>query len=117
MKDEPEKRFKVVLTQECEDDTLDSEDINEFGEHGKGGVAYEWTIMAEDEDKAIDLFHLNVPISLLENYSWEAEEIEGEEEPVTCNRCGRARDGYEPFLSYFGKFYCENCWDKPKVKL
>ena len=70
------KRFKVTLIQEADDEDLDREDIEEFGEVGAGNVAYEWTVRAKDADEALDLFHLNVPIALLETYWWEAEEVD-----------------------------------------
>jgi hypothetical protein len=72
-------RFRVILVQMAEDEDLDSDDVDFFGECGAGNTAYEWECRGEDEDEVLDTFHATVPIAVLEDYEWNVEEIAEEE--------------------------------------
>ena len=70
------KRFVVKLTQESSSEHLDWEDVEEFGRNQPGEVVLEWNCFAVNEEDALDRFHETIPISAVEDYSWEAGEVE-----------------------------------------
>jgi hypothetical protein len=69
-------RFKISVTQKVETKYVDHDDWNEFGHDTSiGDVVRTTYIRAADEDEALDKFHEEQPISLLENYEVEAKEV------------------------------------------